>query len=333
MYLSMTTQKLYRLGFTKDEIRRGEKCCLERVARGRYVATGSCTDARHEPIWSALSEEDFEEFGHHGDMRDGIERLRVLIRTRAEKIHTASGRWRVTKGREVFSHLSAALIHGLPIAYPAESRVEVLRPNISRKYKHLYVRDREVPSPHRQMVGIYAVTTMERTLIDVARDYGPDMSVPMLDEVIRRRRTARFRIEAVLAECPELRGDAAVLRALDLTDGRREAPSESIAAVRFFEHGIIGFEPQVEFFDHSGGVVARVDFCNHDARLIIEIDGMEKYTMNGRSPEESIAAEKARQAALEARGYTIIRLTYGDLFRAAPFERILGELATRLRTN
>jgi very-short-patch-repair endonuclease len=60
---------------------------------------------------------------------------------------------------------------------------------------------------------------------------------------------------------------------------------------------------------------------------------MEKYTMNGRSPEESIAAEKARQAALEARGYTIIRLTYGDLFRAAPFERILGELATRLRTN
>ncbi|MGO1290883.1 MAG: DUF559 domain-containing protein, partial [Brevibacterium linens] len=168
---------------------------------------------------------------------------------------------------------------------------------------------------------------------DIARDYAPDVSVPMLDEVIRRRRTTRFRIEAVLAECPESRGDAAVLRALDLTDGRREAPSESIAAVRFFEHGITGFEPQVEFFGHLGEVIARVDFCNHDARLIVEIDGMEKYTMDGRSTRESLAAEKAREAALEARGYKIIRLTFGDLFRTAPFERILGTLAARLRTG
>ena len=333
MYLCMTTEKLYRLGFTKDEVRRGERCCLTRIARGRYVATGSCDDTRHETIWAALSEADFEEFGHQGDMRDEIEPLRVLIRTRAEKIHTASGRWRVTKGREVFSHLSAALVHGLPIAYPAETRVEVFRPNVSRKYRHLYVRNRDVPSAHRKMVGIYAVTTMERTLIDIARDYPPDVSVPMFDEVIRRGRTTRFRIEAVLAECPESRGDAAVLRALDLTDGRREAPSESIAAVRLFEHGITGFEPQVEFFGHLGEVIARVDFCNHDARLIVEIDGLEKYTMEGRSTRESLAAEKDREAALEARGYKIIRLTFGDLFRTAPFERILGILAARLRTG
>ncbi|UZD62919.1 endonuclease domain-containing protein [Brevibacterium sp. JSBI002] len=329
----MTTEKLYRLGFTKDEVRRGERCCLTRIARGRYVATGSCDEARHEIIWAALSEADFEEFGHQGDMRDEIEPLRVLIRTRAERIHTASGRWRVTKGREVFSHLSAALVHGLPIAYPAETRVEVFRPNVSRKYRYLYVRNREVPSAHRKMVGIYAVTTMERTLIDIARDYPPDVSVPMLDEVIRRGRTTRFRIEAVLAECPESRGDTAVVRALDLTDGRREAPSESIAAVRFFEHGITGFEPQVDFFGHLGEVIARVDFCNHDARLIVEIDGLEKYTMEGRSTRESLAAEKAREAAVEARGYKIIRLTFGDLFRTAPFERILGTLATRLRTG
>lgn len=56
MYLCMTTEKLYRLGFTKDEVRRGERCCLTRIARGRYVATGSCDDTRHETIWAALSE-------------------------------------------------------------------------------------------------------------------------------------------------------------------------------------------------------------------------------------------------------------------------------------
>lgn len=333
MHLSMTTAKLYRLGFSKDEVRRGEKCCLERVARGRYVATGSCRDPRHEAIWSALSEQDFEDFATLGDMRDEIEQLRVLIRLRAEKIHTASGRWRVTKGREVFSHLSAALVHGLPIAYPAEKRVEVFRPNVSRKYRYLHVRNRTVPSAHRKMVGIHAVTTLERTLIDVARDHKPDLAVPMLDEAIRRRLTTRRRIEAVLAECPEARGDAAVRLALDLTDARREAPSESIAAVRFFEHGITGFEPQVELVGADGQLIARVDFCSRDAKLIIEIDGLEKYTMNGRSPRASIAAEKSREAALEVLGYKVIRLTYGELFRTAPFERILGVLATRLRTG
>ncbi|UVI36928.1 DUF559 domain-containing protein [Brevibacterium spongiae] len=329
----MTTEKLYRLGFSKGDIRRGVNCCLRRIARGRYVATGSCEDARHEVIWAALSEEDFEEFGRQGDMRDEIEPLRVLIRTRAERIHSSSGRWRATKGREVFSHLSAALVHGLPIAYSAQTRVEVFRPNVSRKYRHLYVRNREIPSAHRKMLGIYAVTTMERTLIDIARDYDLDMSVPMLDEAIRRRLTTRPRLEAVLDECPESRGDAAVLRALNLTDGRREAPSESIAAVRFFEHGIAGFEPQVEFRDDRGEVIARVDFCHRDAKVIIEIDGLEKYTMDGRNPRESIAAEKTREAALEARGYKVIRLTFGELFRTAPFERILGVLASRLRTG
>lgn len=333
MYLCMTTEKLYRLGFSKDEIRRGEKCCLMRIARGRYVATGSCDDARHEAIWTALTEQDFEEFAHRGDMRDEIEPLRVLIRTRAERMNQASGRWRVTKGREVFSHLSAALVHGLPIAYSAQTRVEVFRPNVSRKYRHLHVRNREIPSSHRKMVGIYAVTTIERTLIDVARDHSPDLAVPMLDEAIRRGRTSRLRVEAVLEECPESRGDAAVRRALDLTDARREAPSESVAAVRFFEHGITGFEPQVEFFGDGGQVIARVDFCHRDAKLIIEIDGIEKYTMNERTPRESIAAEKAREAALEARGYKVIRLTFGELFRTAPFERILGVLAARLRTG
>ena len=333
MYLCMTTDKLYRLGFSKNEVRRGERCCLKRIARGRYVATGTCEDLRHETIWAALSEEDFEEFGHSGDMRDEIEPLRVLIRTRAERIHTASGRWRVTKGREVFSHLSAAIVHDLPIAYSAETRVEVFRPNVSRKYRFLYVRNREIPSAHRKMVGICAVTTMERTLIDVARDYAPDISVPMLDEAIRKRRTSRWRVEAVRDECPKARGDSAVRRALDLTDARREAPSESIAAVRFFEHGITGFEPQVEFFGDRGEVIARVDFCHREAKLIVEIDGLEKYTMDGRSPRLSIAAEKAREAALEARGFKIIRLTFGDLFRTAPFERILGELASRLRTG
>lgn len=330
MHLYLATDKLYRLGFTKDEIRRAERCCLSRIARGRYVATAVCDDPRHHAIWSALSEDELSALTLRGNMQDDMDRLRLLIRARAENVNAASGRNRVTKGREVFSHLSAAMIHGLDPAYPATSRVEVLRPNVSRKYRYLHVRNREVPTGQKAVIGMYSATSLERTLIDVARDYELDLAVPLIDEAIRGGRTSRNRLGDQLELCPEIRGGGAARQAIELSDGRREAPSESIAAVRFFEHGIGGFEPQVEFFDESGRVLARVDFCNVDAKVIIEVDGIEKYFMDD-DVRGNLAKEKARESALEARGYRVIRLSFGQLFRSQPFAHILNTVAARLR--
>lgn len=330
MYLYLATDKLYRLGFTKDEVRRAERCCLSRIARGRYVATAVCDDPRHHVIWSALSEDELDVLASQGNMRDDMDRLRLLIRARAEKVTATSGRNRVTKGREVFSRLSAALIHGMDPAYPATSRVEVFRPNVSRKYRHLHVRNREVPIDQKTVIGMYSATSLERTLVDVARDYELDLAVALIDEAIRGGRTSRNRIADQLERWPEVRGSGAVRQALALSDGRREAPSESIAAVRFFEHGIDGFEPQVEFYDENGRVLARVDFCNVDAKVIVEVDGIGKYFMDD-DARGKLAKEKARESALEARGYRVIRLTYGQLFRSQPFAHILNTVAARLR--
>lgn len=331
MFMYFSTAKLYRFGFSKDEVKRAERCCLRRIARGRYVASGTCEDPAHESIWSLLKNSETVEFSEFGDMRDEMENLRVLTRARAEAIVTRSGRSRVTKGGEVFSHISAALIHGLALAYSATSRVEVSRPNISRKYRHLHVRNRHVPLGQQEVIGIYSVTTLERTLIDVSRDHNLDIAVAMVDDAIRTRRTSVSKIAEAMNECAELRADAAVHTVLKLADGRREAPSESIAGVRFHEHGIGGFEPQVEFHDQSGRVFARVDFCNEDARVIVEVDGIEKYFLGGGNARESIRREKAREAALEAMGYRVIRLSFGELFQAQPFSHILNVVTSRIR--
>lgn len=330
MHLFLSTGKLHRLGFTKDEIRRAQRCCLSRIARGRYVATSVCDDPRHRAIWSVLSEDEFEALASRGNMRDEMDQLRLLIRARAEKVNAASGRNRVTKGREVFSHISAALIHGLDPAYSATARVEALRPNVSRKYRYLHVRNRELPRDQTTVIGMYSATTLERTLVDVARDYELALSVALIDQAIRDGLTSRRHIADQVDRYPAVRGDGAVRQALALSDGRRESASESIAAVRFFEHGIEGFEPQVEFFDESGRVFARVDFCNVDAKVIVEVDGIEKYFMDD-DARRKLAKEKARESALEARGYRVIRLTFGQLFQSAPFDHILNTVAARLR--
>ncbi|WP_333619049.1 acyl-CoA dehydrogenase family protein, partial [Dietzia sp.] len=72
---------------------------------------------------------------------------------------------------EVVSHISAALVHGLPVAYPVTHQVEVVRPGVNRRYPSLHVRGTTIPAAHWQRVGGMRLTTLERTLVDVARTY------------------------------------------------------------------------------------------------------------------------------------------------------------------
>lgn len=42
---------------------------------------------------------------------------------------------------EIISHISAALIHSLPVAYPVTRQVEVMRLGINRRFKSVHVRE------------------------------------------------------------------------------------------------------------------------------------------------------------------------------------------------
>lgn len=223
---------------------------------------------------------------------------------------------------EVFSHISAALIHGLPIAYPVTHQVEVVRPGVNRRFKSIHVRGVTIPKHHRQGVRGTEVTTLERTLIDVARTYNPDISVSMLDNALRRGLTTREKILATLAQCLETRNTKRVHLALDLADARRESPAESIAAVRFFQHGFAGLVPQVEFDATSLRAKVRVDFCHRAARLIVEIDGIGKLYLGSGVPREELERERRREQWLRDQGWRVIRISWKELFKESKFEEI-----------
>ena len=80
------------------------KCCLRRVRRGKYIIMAvDCTHSHFELIRALHTnpESRFPQF--HGDIRDEVEELRIRIASRRDSVLPS----------DVFSHISAALIHGL----------------------------------------------------------------------------------------------------------------------------------------------------------------------------------------------------------------------------
>lgn len=328
MYKVMSTKDIIRLGFSHDDIRRARACCLRRLSRGEYLVKRVCSQSFHRPLWASIEENVHEEFKEHDDSRDQTEELHASVMARYEKkiqeatAPAATIAPATTAAPEIFSHISAALIHGLPVAYPVTHQVEVVRPGTNRRFKTIHVRGGYIPREHRKTIGGAEVTILERTLIDVARSYNLDISVAMIDDALHRRLTTKTKIVSTLAQCVEKRNSKKVRLALDLADSRRESPAESITAVRFFQHGITGMEPQLTFSNDSLPASIRVDFCHKGARLIVEVDGLGKLYLGSGVPRTELEKERRREQWLRDRGWRVIRLSWKELFQEAKFDQI-----------
>ncbi|NJC56811.1 DUF559 domain-containing protein [Brevibacterium marinum] len=322
MYQVFDTASLLRLGFSDREVRRAADCCLERVARGRFAVRRRCEDERHRRIWESIDQEESSLLELKNDFRDVFERLKILIRARANRVNSlrqvASGNLR----SEVFSHISAALLWELEVSRPVDERVEVMRPEISRRHTNLLVRKRKLPPEHVDRIGDVAVTSLARTLIDIARDYSLDVSVPMLDNALRRNLVTNGELLNVMETANEMRNKNRLITAIDLMDPLRESPAESMVAVRFFENQILGFVPQVDVRDAQGRFVARVDFLHRQAMIIVEFDGRAKYFLNDRDHRTAFDRERERERQLRSLGYHVVRIFWKDLFRRQKFTEL-----------
>ena len=323
MYRVLSTEQIIRLGFNHGDIRRARSCCLRRLSRGTYLVKHVCDQDCHRPLWASIDEKVHEVFVEHGDSRDQVARLNASVMARYElRSDQIADAAKPNPPAEVFSHISAALMHSLPIAYPVTHQVEVVRPGINRRFKSIHVRGNSIPRTHRTVIGGVEVTTLERTIIDIARTYNLDISVAMLDDALHRGLTTEAKVLETLAQCLEKRNITKVRLAIDLCDARRESPAEAIAAVRFFQHGITGMDPQIAFRAESLRSDIRVDFCHRQARLIVEIDGLGKLYLGSGVPREELERERSREQWLRERGWRVIRISWKELFQEAKFDEI-----------
>ena len=271
---------------------------------------------------------------------DAGERYRLLVRATAL----------AARSQPVFSHQSAAVLHGLPIIGGWPDTVHTITSGASGGSRNRFTTGHQGSAPEVvETASGCQVTSLARTLVDVAASSSLLVGVTMLDHALRvgqeRAARARGRRDGGLAESalPGVTKEE-LYRELDAVNprtGRRRAeqaiafasplaanPGETLSRVRIFELGFEVPELQVRFPDILGGDVW-VDFFWRRVRKIGEFDGFLKYApgpvLGDRDPSAVVWAEKQREDALRARVNSFDRWGWEMAFSSARFFAFLTE--------
>ena len=224
----------------------------------------------------------------------------------------------------VMSHESAAALWRLPRVAPWPDRVHVLERSsgAGRATSKLIRHPVGVPH-HAQILDGIRVTDLARTAVDVAATNSFVEGVTALDAALRRTlhphdevpRTRLTRTDLLdeLRRIPLTHGRAKARRAIEFADGRADRPGESISRVSMSIAGLPAPQLQVELRGASGRLYI-VDFWWPQFAHIGEFDGRYKYTdpefLRGRTPEQALIDEKAREDDLRAAGNGMSRWTW-----------------------
>ncbi|WP_448004031.1 hypothetical protein [Agromyces bauzanensis] len=214
------------------------------------------------------------------------------------------------RSQPVISHVSAAILWGIPIVGPHLHHVHLAacgRPRVRSKNGVVWHHE---PVPDEEIVELDGrfVTSYERTLTDVARMLPFASAVAALDHGCREQTTDRTGkpiagvIPERLVEVFEGLGTVAGIRraraSLDFVDVRSGSPGESISRANMHLLHFPAPELQVPFTRADGGVDI-ADFDWPALRTFGEFDGLGKYLkpelMNGRTEREVVMAEKERE--------------------------------------
>lgn len=155
------------------------------------------------------------------------------------------------------------------------------------------------------------VTRAHRTLLDVAGRYEADELERLLDEVLRRGALPDRLGERLRDPAARTRKGAGTLRELveHRCGGDRVTESDLetgfLQLLRRFRVPRPVSQHEVR---HSGRLVARVDFAYPELRVALELDGYRWHA--GRTRFD---ADRTRQNALEALGWTVLRFTWRDV--------------------
>ena len=213
----------------------------------------------------------------------------------------------VRRRDEVATGLTAAAVHGLPFLGrpPAVARLSLPREVGERPRED---RPRSwLPDDHVVVVDGAAVTTVARTVVDVARTRPFAFAVVTADAA-RARGCTRDELVEALAQCRRFPGTRSARRVIAFADPRSESPLESLGRARFDEEGLPAPDLQVELGSAERGI--RVDHLFREQRTVGEADGLGKY-----DDIAVLRAEKQREDVLRDAGFEVVRYVWDDALR------------------
>jgi hypothetical protein len=154
------------------------------------------------------------------------------------------------------------------------------------------------------------VTSVARTVVDLARTSSFRAGVVTADSALRKQLTTKAALGAVLADCARWPGLTRAREVVEFSDALSESALESLSRVVFREQGIPPPELQQWVGGDDEGIVGRADFLWERFGTIGEADGAVKYA----DPRNAIA-QLRRDARLRAAGFEVVHFTWDDIVR------------------
>ncbi len=208
-----------REGWTKKELRAAvTDGTLERVRRGSYTLPAE-RDATESHVLRTLA----------------------AVQVRSDD-HTVS-------------HTSAAVLHGLPVRRAALDLVHLTRWSNSHGNVKAGVQLHRAQVPDHEVVMVHGVrvTTLERTLADLARTEPYDWGVAAADAALRAGARAEWLADLV-DQGKRLKNNGRLRQVLEFADPRAESAAESMSRVSIARAGLP--KPEVQFAVHLPDGVA-----------------------------------------------------------------------------
>jgi very-short-patch-repair endonuclease len=204
----------------------------------------------------------------------------------------------------VVAGLAAAYLHGLLDATAAD--IVLLAPRGRRPtLKAPRVRTTlTFPGTHHTVVDAIAVTSVARTIVDLATDLAEKRLREVLLDAWRRGLVSPLEVARCLSEVGKVRGAAKLRRALASCDEglqRTRSIAEIIGYLTVRDAGLP--LPQINHRVQAAGRWYEIDLAWPDGQRGIEVDGAAWHTI-----EPDVVEDEARQANLESAGWRIERI-------------------------
>ncbi|TQM38579.1 type IV toxin-antitoxin system AbiEi family antitoxin domain-containing protein [Pseudonocardia cypriaca] len=232
----------------------------------------------------------------------------------------------------VVSHVSAAVLHGLRVWGIPLDRVIVTRTRRrsgARRGSRVHVHCAPMEPDEIVLVDGLPVTSVPRTIVDVARTVGFEQAVVVADAALEAGLVDEGALAVALARWSRWPGLPAARRAIGFAARGSGSVGESRSRVAIAEAGLPAPILQWEVRRSDGTFVGRVDFGWPRQRTVGEFDGRVKYgklLRPGQDPADVVYEEKRREDALRAEDLAVVRWTWPDLTHFAP-------VAARLRSR
>ncbi len=224
------------------------------------------------------------------------------------------------------SHHSALALHGVDL-YGVDDAAHLVRIGKGKGHRSTGVQVHAAVEPEHvtDAFGLRVVRPAAAVL-QVTAASGVPAGLVAGDSAIRSRLCTRQNLADLLGWSALRTARATTRIVAERATGVHESAGESRCAWLLHVLGFASARPQVTMRTPGGDFVGRVDFFIPEHRLVVEFDGMGKYT-----DPQVVRREKLREDRLRALGLQVVRLTWADLDRPEVVRRKLQDAIARDR--